>query len=116
MLVLDASIGEGGPEILRSTLHVAMSLSMVTRRPFKLDRFRAARAGAGLAKSDLSAIRAAAAICNAEVGGNTIGSTAFTISRMVSLAASRASETPPPIPRWLFTIPAFTINCSTFAR
>lgn len=71
MLVLDGSIGEGGGQILRS----ALSLSMVTRRPFKIERIRAGRAKPGLARQHLAAVRAAASVCNAEVSGDALGST-----------------------------------------
>lgn len=71
MLVLDGSIGEGGGQILRS----ALSLSMVTRRPFRIERVRAGRDKPGLARQHLAALRAAASICNAEIGGDALGST-----------------------------------------
>lgn len=73
MLVIDGSIGEGGGQVLRS----ALSLSMVTRRPFRIERIRAGRAKPGLATQHLVAVRAAAAVCNAEVSGDQLGSTAL---------------------------------------
>lgn len=71
MLVLDGSIGEGGGQILRS----ALSLSMVTRRPFRIERIRAGRERPGLARQHLAAVHAAAAVCSAEVSGDALGST-----------------------------------------
>ncbi|UJR84944.1 RNA 3'-terminal phosphate cyclase [Sandaracinus amylolyticus] len=73
MLVIDGSIGEGGGQVLRS----ALSLSMVTRRPFKIERIRAGRDKPGLANQHLVAVRAAASVCNAEVSGDQLGSTAL---------------------------------------
>lgn len=73
MLVIDGSIGEGGGQVLRS----ALSLSMVTRRPFRIERIRAGRAKPGLAAQHLVSVRAAAAVCNAEVSGAELGSTSL---------------------------------------
>jgi RNA 3'-terminal phosphate cyclase (ATP) len=73
MLVIDGSFGEGGGQVLRS----ALSLSMVTRRPFRIDRIRAGREKPGLLRQHLTAVRASAAICNAEVTGDQLGSTSL---------------------------------------
>lgn len=73
MLVIDGSIGEGGGQILRSTL----SLSMVTRRPFRIERIRSGREKPGLTPQHLIAVRAAKAICDAEVSGDVLGSTSL---------------------------------------
>lgn len=88
MLVLDGSIGEGGGQILRS----ALSLSMVTRRPFKIERIRAARSKPGLARQHLAAVHAAKAVCNAEVSGDTLGSTTISFRpRAIQGGAHRVS-------------------------
>jgi RNA 3'-terminal phosphate cyclase (ATP) len=71
MLVIDGSTVEGGGQTLRS----ALSLSMVTRRPFRIDRIRIGRDKPGLASHHLAALRAAAAVCNAEMSGDQLGST-----------------------------------------
>jgi RNA 3'-terminal phosphate cyclase (ATP) len=73
MLVIDGSIGEGGGQILRS----ALSLSMVTRRPFRIERIRAGRDKPGLTSQHLIAVRTAKAICDAEVSGDALGSMAL---------------------------------------
>lgn len=73
MLVIDGSSGEGGGQILRS----ALSLSMVTRRPFSIERIRAGRDKPGLLRQHLVAVRAATAICDAEVRGDELGSTSL---------------------------------------
>ena len=71
VLILDGSHGEGGGQILRT----ALSLSMITARPFRLVDIRAGRRNAGLLPQHLSAVRAAAAISGASVSGDRLGST-----------------------------------------
>ncbi len=70
-IVIDGSQGEGGGQILRT----ALALSAVTRRPFRMARIRARRSKPGLLRQHLTAVRAAAAICGAEVRGADLGST-----------------------------------------
>lgn len=75
-LIIDGSHGEGGGQILRSSL----ALSMVTGTPFQIERIRAGRSKPGLMRQHLTALRAAMQICGATVEGDAIGSTqiAFT--------------------------------------
>lgn len=73
MLTLDGSEGEGGGQILRS----ALSLSICTQQPFRIDDIRANRQPPGLKRQHLAAVRAAAEICDAEVDGDHIGSRAL---------------------------------------
>lgn len=70
MIVIDGSIGEGGGQILRS----ALALSMVTGRPFRIEKIRAGRPTPGLLRQHLTAVNAAAEICGAEVEGAAVGS------------------------------------------
>lgn len=70
MIVIDGSEGEGGGQILRS----ALSLSAITAQPFELVNIRARRARPGLMRQHLTSVRAAAAICKAELEGDEIGS------------------------------------------
>jgi len=70
MLEIDGSAGEGGGQVLRTSL----SLSMVTGRPFRIVRARARRKKPGLMRQHLTAVRAAATVCQAEVEGDEIGS------------------------------------------
>jgi RNA 3'-terminal phosphate cyclase (ATP) len=70
MLTLDGSFGEGGGQILRTSL----ALSLVTRTPFRIDRVRARRARPGLMRQHLTAVEAAAAIGRARVTGAQVGS------------------------------------------
>lgn len=76
MLTIDGSFGEGGGQILRSSL----ALSMVTGTPFRIEKIRAGRQKPGLMRQHLTAVQAATQICNATAEGATIGSTqvAFT--------------------------------------
>jgi RNA 3'-terminal phosphate cyclase (ATP) len=69
-LVLDGSAGEGGGQILRSSL----ALSMATGTPFVLEKVRAGRNKPGLMRQHLTAVKAAAIVCGAEVEGAEFGS------------------------------------------
>ena len=62
-LTIDGSQGEGGGQIVRSSL----SLSMVTGRGVIIDNIRAGRKKPGLLRQHLTAVRAAAEICGAGV-------------------------------------------------
>ena len=73
-LVLDGSAGEGGGQILRTSL----TLSMLTGRPFAIDRIRGKRKKGGLLRQHLTCVNAAAAICGAKVDGATLGSPKLT--------------------------------------
>jgi RNA 3'-terminal phosphate cyclase (ATP) len=70
LLVLDGSEGEGGGQILRS----ALSLSLVTGRPFRIDRIRAGRKPGGLRPQHLACVRGAVAISGARCEGAQVGS------------------------------------------
>lgn len=67
---VDGAQGEGGGQVLRSSL----ALAMVTGRPVILERIRAGRDKPGLMRAHLTAVEAATAICGAEVDGAAIGS------------------------------------------
>lgn len=67
---LDGAQGEGGGQVLRS----ALTLSMLTGTPFRIERIRAKRNKPGLLRQHLTAVTAATAICGAEVSGATLGS------------------------------------------
>jgi RNA 3'-terminal phosphate cyclase (ATP) len=70
MIELDGSAGEGGGQILRT----ALTLAMITGRPFSIRQIRARRAKPGLMRQHLVAVQAAARICGAEVAGASLGS------------------------------------------
>ena len=71
LLVIDGSAGEGGGQLLRTSL----SLSMITGRAFSLERIRAGRKKPGLMRQHLTCVKAAALICGADVEGAELGST-----------------------------------------
>lgn len=70
MLEIDGSRGEGGGQILRSTL----ALSMILGKPVSITKIRAGRRKPGLMQQHLTSVRAAAEICDANVQGAEIGS------------------------------------------
>jgi RNA 3'-terminal phosphate cyclase (ATP) len=74
LLVIDGSYGEGGGQIIRTSL----ALSLVTSKPFRVARARANREKPGLRKQHLTAVTAAAEIGQAIVEGAAMGSTEFT--------------------------------------
>lgn len=70
---IDGAEGEGGGQVLRS----ALSLAMVTGRGFRIENIRGKRARPGLLRQHLTAVRAAQAICGARVEGAALGATAL---------------------------------------
>jgi RNA 3'-terminal phosphate cyclase (ATP) len=70
-LVIDGSAGEGGGQVLRSSL----ALSMATGTPFVVEKIRAGRKKPGLMRQHLTCVKAAALVCGADVEGATLGST-----------------------------------------
>lgn len=73
MLEIDGSSGEGGGQILRTSL----TLALVTGRPFRLTRIRAGRSKPGLQAQHLTCVQAAARISGATVEGAVLGSQAI---------------------------------------
>ena len=74
MLTIDGAMGEGGGQVLRTSL----GLSALTGTPFQIDNIRKHRNRPGLARQHLTAVKAAAEICSAEVSGASMRSTALT--------------------------------------
>jgi len=70
MIDIDGSMGEGGGQVLRS----ALSLALLTGQPVNLTRIRANRSKPGLGFQHLMAVQAAARISHAQVEGDRIGS------------------------------------------
>ncbi len=73
MIEIDGSVGEGGGQILRTSL----ALSMCTGTPFTLERIRARRPKPGLMRQHLTCVNAAAEVCGAEVQGAELNSQAL---------------------------------------
>lgn len=69
-LIIDGSRGEGGGQILRTSL----SLASILRRPCRLEHIRVGRARPGLAAQHLTCVRALSEVASAEVKGDQIGS------------------------------------------
>jgi RNA 3'-terminal phosphate cyclase (ATP) len=70
MLTIDGSQGEGGGQILRTSLALAMCLG----KAFQIKHIRATRPKPGLQPQHLAAVNAAATISGAEVNGGRLGS------------------------------------------
>lgn len=70
LVKIDGSRGEGGGQVLRSSL----ALSMITGRPLQLERVRARRKKPGLRLQHLTAVKAAAAVSGAACRGARLGS------------------------------------------
>lgn len=70
MLSIDGMLGEGGGQILRTSL----SLSLVTGKPFIMKEIRAGRKKPGLMRQHLTCVNAAVKVGNAKVEGANIGS------------------------------------------
>ena len=70
MILIDGSEGEGGGQILRTSL----ALSLVTGQPFRLENIRAGRQKPGLLRQHLTAVEAATTVGAAEVIGAALGS------------------------------------------
>jgi len=74
MIEIDGSQGEGGGQILRSSL----TLAICTQQPFRITNIRANREKPGLRRQHLTAVKAAAKICDAELEGVELESRALT--------------------------------------
>ncbi|HEY8504812.1 MAG TPA: RNA 3'-terminal phosphate cyclase [Gemmataceae bacterium] len=74
MIEIDGSFGEGGGQILRSSL----ALALVTGKPFRMVHIRARRPKPGLQPQHLTAVRAAAEVGRARLRGDAIGSQELT--------------------------------------
>jgi RNA 3'-terminal phosphate cyclase (ATP) len=73
MLSIDGSYGEGGGQIIRTSL----ALSLITGKPFRVYNVRARRDKPGLQRQHLTAVTAAAAIGTAKADGAHVGSKEF---------------------------------------
>lgn len=76
MLHIDGSRGEGGGQILRTSL----ALSMITGTPIRIENIRARRSKPGLMRQHLTAVQAAARVSSARVEGAAVGSREITFT------------------------------------
>ena len=76
MVVIDGSYGEGGGQVLRT----ALTLAILTGQPMRIEHIRAGRRKPGLQPQHLTAVRAAAAVCEARLEGDELGSQVLTFA------------------------------------
>ncbi len=81
MIELDGSSGEGGGQILRT----ALALAICTGQPVQIERIRAGRAKPGLMRQHLACVQAAARISGAQIHGAELGSQAIRFEPGVAL-------------------------------
>ena len=74
MIEIDGSQGEGGGQIVRSSL----TLSAITGKPFRISNIRAGRKKPGLKNQHVLAVSALQRICNAYAEGDSLGSSGLT--------------------------------------
>lgn len=75
MMTIDGARGEGGGQILRT----ALSLALIDGKPVRVENIRAGRRKGGLLKQHLVCVRAAAEISGGEVEGDELGSTTLAL-------------------------------------
>lgn len=76
MIELNGATGEGGGQILRTSL----TLSMITGQPFRITNIRAGRAKPGLMRQHLMAVQSAGQVSDAVVTHAQVGSTELTFA------------------------------------
>ena len=76
MIVIDGSAGEGGGQILRT----ALSLSLVTGKPFRIENIRANRSRPGLMRQHITAVEAACAIGGTDCVELAVGGSALSFT------------------------------------
>jgi RNA 3'-terminal phosphate cyclase (ATP) len=74
MIIINGSEGEGGGQILRSSL----TLSLITGKPFRIENIRAGRKTPGLLRQHLTAVNAAVQISDGAVEGAALGAATLT--------------------------------------
>src|SRR4051812_30204363 len=76
MIVIDGAEGEGGGQVLRT----ALSLSLVTGRPFRIENIRGGRERPGALRQHVTAVEAACAIGGAECEELKVGADALSFT------------------------------------
>ncbi|MEM7517915.1 MAG: RNA 3'-terminal phosphate cyclase, partial [Planctomycetota bacterium] len=73
MIEIDGRLGEGGGQVMRSSLSLSAALGV----PVRVVNVRAGRSKPGLLRQHLTALKATAEICGGELQGAALGSTEF---------------------------------------
>lgn len=76
MIIIDGSEGEGGGQVLRT----ALSLSLVTGKPFRIEKIRANRSRPGVMRQHVTAVEAACEIGGAECEALAVGASELTFT------------------------------------
>lgn len=76
MIIIDGSEGEGGGQVLRTSL----ALSLVTGQPFRIENIRANRSKPGLMRQHVTSVEAACAIGGTECEELEVGATALSFT------------------------------------
>jgi RNA 3'-terminal phosphate cyclase (ATP) len=76
MIVMDGSHGEGGGQVLRTSL----SLSALLGKPVRIENIRVKRPNPGLQAQHLTGVRALAQVCRAKLEGADLGSPTLTFT------------------------------------
>lgn len=76
LAVIDGSRGEGGGQVLRT----ALALALITGKPLRVENVRAKRKSPGLLRQHLTAVHAAQAVGDAIVEGDRLGSQQVTFT------------------------------------
>ncbi len=88
-ITINGSQGEGGGQILRSSL----ALSMITQTPISIHSIRGKRKSPGLKNQHLTSVRAAATVCNGELTGDYLGSGKISFSPSTITAGNYLFDT-----------------------
>ena len=75
-MIIDGAQGEGGGQVLRSSL----ALSALSQTEVRIENVRAKRSKPGLLRQHLTALRAIAQVCHAQVTGDELGSRSVTFA------------------------------------
>jgi len=70
VILIDGSHGEGGGQVLRTSL----TLALLTGQAVRVEHIRAGREKPGLRPQHLTGVRAAAAVCGARLEGDALNS------------------------------------------
>lgn len=84
MITIDGSQGEGGGQILRTSL----ALAAITGTPVRIERIRARRPKPGLQRQHLVAVQAAARVCNGRLDGAELNSREITLTPQIPCAGT----------------------------